>query len=91
MLWEDIGNYRKSAARYIRAELKSGSKIKRNRLFITHAGCTASDIKMVKKYVSSFMKFDEVVATNASATISSNCGPKTFGLIYITAKHIPRL
>ena len=81
-----IGNYRKSAARYIRVELKDNKKIKSNRLFITHAGCSTNDIKMIKKYVSSIMKFDEVVVTKASATISSNSGPRTFGLLYIKEK-----
>lgn len=81
-----IGNYRKSAARYIRAELKDNKKIKSNRLFITHAGCSTNDIKMIKKYVTSIMKFDEVVVTKASATISSNSGPRTFGLLYIKEK-----
>ena len=78
-----FGNYRRSAARYIRAELKSVNRIKNNRLFITHAGCSTSDIKMVKKYVGSLMQFDEIVVTKASATISSNSGPRTFGLLYI--------
>ncbi len=78
-----MGNYSKSAARYIRAELKSGRKIKSNRLFITHAGCRTSDIKMVKNEVNRIMKFDEIMVTNASATISSNSGPRTFGLLYI--------
>ena len=81
-----IGNYRKSAAKYVRAELRANRKIKGNRLFITHAGCSTSDIKMVKKYVGSLMKFDEIVVTKASATISSNSGPRTFGLLYIKEK-----
>ncbi|MBQ5318576.1 MAG: DegV family protein [Oscillospiraceae bacterium] len=81
-----VGNYKKSAVRYIRAELKSGKKIKSNMLFITHAGCSTNDIKMVKRYVASLMKFDEVFVTKASATISSNSGPRTFGLLYIKEK-----
>ena len=81
-----IGNYKRSAAKYVRAELKSTNRIKSNRLFITHAGCSTSDIKMIKKYVSNFMKFDDVIVTKASATISSNSGPRTFGLLYIKEK-----
>ena len=78
-----VGNYKRSAAKYVRAELKSINRIKSNRLFITHAGCSTSDVKMIKKYVSNLMTFDEVIVTMASATISSNSGPRTFGLLYI--------
>ncbi len=81
-----VGNYKRSAAKYVRAELKSSNKVKSNRLFITHAGCSTSDIKMIKKYAGNFMKFDDVIVTKASATISSNSGPRTFGLLYIKEK-----
>ncbi len=77
-----IGNYEKSALRYVRKELKTPN-IKTDRLFITHAGCTASDIKMIKNEVSRIMKFDSVIVTKASATVSGNSGPRTFGLLYV--------
>ncbi len=78
-----IGNYEKSAVRYIRSELKNYSKIKNKLLFITHAGCRASDMKLARLQVNHIMKFDEVIVTKASATISGNSGPRTFGLLYI--------
>ena len=81
-----FGDYSKSAERYVRAELRAAKAIKSNRLFITHAGCSTSDIKAVKKYISGMMKFDEVIVTKASATISSNSGSRTFGLLYIKEK-----
>lgn len=77
-----IGNYEKSALRYVRKELKT-PKIKTDRLFITHAGCTASDIKLIKKEVNRIMKFNSVIVTKASATVSGNSGPRTFGLLYV--------
>lgn len=80
-----IGNYEKSALRYIRKELKTPG-IRTDRLFITHAGCTASDIKMIKKEINRIKKFDAVIVTKASATISSNSGPRTFGLLYVREK-----
>ena len=80
-----IGNYEKSALRYVRKELKTPN-IKKDRLFITHAGCTASDIRMIKNEVSRIMKFDSVIVTKASATVSGNSGPRTFGLLYVKEK-----
>ncbi|MBQ2824582.1 MAG: DegV family EDD domain-containing protein [Oscillospiraceae bacterium] len=77
-----IGNYEKSALRYIRKELKA-HKIKTDRLFITHAGCTANDIKLIRKEVNRVMKFDSVIVTKASATVSGNSGPRTFGVLFV--------
>ena len=76
-----IGNYEKSALRYVRKELKTPN-IRTDRIFITHAGCTARDIKL-KREVNRIMKFDSVIVTKASATISGNSGPRTFGLLYV--------
>ena len=77
-----IGNYEKSALRYIRKELK-GKKIRTDRLFITHAGCTANDIKLIRKEVNRVAKFDSVLVTKASATVSGNSGPRTFGVLFV--------
>lgn len=81
-----LGNYERSAVRYVRSELRKSKKIKTNRLFITHAGCSTNDIKIVKKEVQRIMDFDEIIVTKASATVSSNSGPRTFGLLYIMEK-----
>lgn len=77
-----IGNYERSALRYVRKELRTPG-IKTNRLFITHAGCTASDIRVIRSEVNRIMKFDSVIVTKASATVSGNSGPRTFGLLYV--------
>ncbi len=81
-----IGDYKRSALNYIRSELKPHKSIRTKRLFITHAGCSVNDIRLIKKEVNRIMKFDEVIVTKASATISSNSGPRTFGLLYLTEK-----
>ncbi len=78
-----IGDYRKCAVRYVRNVLKRSDKIKKDTLFITHAGCTVNDLRLIKKEVSRIAKFDSIVVTKASATISGNSGPRTFGLLYI--------
>lgn len=77
-----IGNYEKSALRYVRKELKDADNIKKARIFITHAGCSVSDIKLVKEEITKLKKFDEILVTKASATISGNSGPRTFGVLF---------
>lgn len=80
--WQ-IGDYEKSAVRYIRNELRKSGKIHNKRLFVTHAGCRTSDIKLARKEIDRLMDFDEIIVTKASATVSGNSGPRTFGLLYI--------
>lgn len=78
-----IGDYEKSALRYIRKELKDQQLIDPGRLFITHANCSVNDLKMVRREVDKIMAFDSVMVTKASATISGNSGPRTFGLLFV--------
>lgn len=78
-----MGNYEQCMRLYIRRELKKHKNIDTKRLFITHASCTAKDIKSAKKEIDRIISFDEVIVTNASATISGNSGPRTLGLFFI--------
>lgn len=80
-----IGNYEKSALRYVRKELKKQNVVN-DRLFITHAGCTANDIKLIRNEVNHIMKFDSVIVTKASATVSGNSGPRTFGVLFVKSE-----
>ncbi|MGN0578837.1 MAG: DegV family protein [Ruminiclostridium sp.] len=78
-----IGNYDKSVRRYIKSELRSSKNIETKRLFITHAGCSIKAINEVRALAEKLYSFDEILVTKASATISSNCGAGTVGVLYI--------
>lgn len=78
-----VGNYDKAVMRYIKSELTRSGKINKKRLFITHAGCTVKLISAVKEQTKRFCSFDEVIVTKASATISSNCGMGTVGVLFV--------
>lgn len=77
------GNYEKAVLRYVRGELKRGGRINKNRLFITHAGCPIKMISQIREEVEKRCGFDGVIVTKASATVSSNCGPQTLGVIFV--------
>ncbi|MGN1339429.1 MAG: DegV family protein [Oscillospiraceae bacterium] len=77
------GNYEKAVMSYIKGELHHDNKINRKRLFITHAGCTVKLIEMVQEQAMKLCSFDEVLVTKASATISSNCGMGTVGVLFV--------
>lgn len=78
-----IGNYEKSVMRYIRSALKRSGQIDTGRLFITHAGCTLKMISQIRAEAKRLCKFDEIIVTQASATISGNCGLGTVGVIFV--------
>lgn len=76
-----FGDYRRSVLRYVRKELYK-KRIKCDKIFITHAGCSVSVVKMARKEIDRYLKFDSVMITKASATISSNSGMGTLGLLF---------
>lgn len=78
-----IGNYEKCVMRYVRRELRAQSKIDKKRIFITHAGCPVKLINRVKDMVMEKCPVEEILVTNASATISSNCGANSIGVLFM--------
>ena len=78
-----IGDYEKSALRYIRRELKKQSQIKRERLFIVYTTLPVRILKRVKEQAEMCCSFEEVIETKASATITSNCGANAVAVMYV--------
>lgn len=79
----EMGNYQKSIIRYIRRQLKKSDKIDKKRLFITHCSCSVKTVNLAKKVALEKCKFERVDVTNASATISGNCGANTIGVLFV--------
>lgn len=52
------------------------------RVFITHSGCDAEIIDMVKAKVEALGVFEEILITQAGGVISSHCGPNTLGVLF---------
>lgn len=80
-----IGDYERAINSYIRGQLRKSGRIDKNRCFITHVGCSIRMINDIKKEIVSRCSFKELSVTKASATISSNCGPETFGLLFVNS------
>lgn len=79
----EMGNYNKSVLRYVKKQLKKTGKIEKNRVFITHTICPVKLVSMVKHMVRDKNVFEEVIETDASATITSNCGANTIGVLFV--------
>lgn len=73
-------NYQKH---YIHSRLKHPEKIDTSRAFVTHAGCTKEQVDSYVAEVRKVVPFERIHVCNASATVASNCGPGTFGVIFM--------
>lgn len=78
-----IGTYERCVMRYIRGALRHSGQIDNRRLFITHAGCTIKMLSQIKAEAERLCKFDEIIVTQASATVSGNFGPGMVGVVLI--------
>ncbi|MGN0695692.1 MAG: DegV family protein [Oscillospiraceae bacterium] len=78
-----VGRYDKAMLRYVRGELRMNGRINKKRLFITYAGCAIKTVSEIRAETEKLCRFDEVIVTKASATVSSNCGPGTLGVIFV--------
>lgn len=81
-----IGSYEKASLRYVKKELKNAGCIDKRRIFITHVGLSKRMLNQIKNVIYRRCKPDELIETKASATISSNCGPGTFGVLFVNKK-----
>lgn len=52
-------------------------------LFITYAGLSSSELQEIEKQVRQKIDFQKIVFQEASPSILTNCGPGTFGLLYM--------
>lgn len=78
-----IGDYPASIRRYIKKALRHPENICSDRVFITHAACLHTDLDTARSTVMQYADFQEITVTKASATISSNCGPRTVGVLFV--------
>ena len=77
------GNMKRAYMDYIRENFKGKKNIDTRLLFITYAGCSSRQVREFKEEVAKYQKFETIVIQKASATISSNCGLGTMGVLYI--------
>lgn len=78
------GKIEKSIQKYVVDRLKDRDDIIKDRVFITHSGCSVDLLNQVKQLVIESQPFEEVFITRASCTISCHCGPNTLGVLFKT-------
>ena len=78
-----MGNKPTVARKYIRRTLKKPARIDNKLLFITHAGMRPEALEEITQMVEKRIKFEQVIYQKASPAISINCGPESFGLLFM--------
>lgn len=82
-LWKiEAGNMHRVNSQYVRKLLKHSRQIDSRLLILTYAGCSVRQIDEILAEVEKYIKFDKIIVQKASATVSSNCGVGTFGLMF---------
>lgn len=77
-----LGNYEKACAKYVKGLLKKSNQIDESIGFVTYAGCTHEKLSRIEKLVNEYCPFNELYEIQASATVSCNCGPDSFGVLF---------
>ena len=78
-----IGTRETAWNRYISLALKHRKTIDTSILFITYVGLNSDELKEIKQQVLKRVPFEKVICQKASPAVASNCGPGTFGLLYM--------
>ncbi|MDF2800339.1 MAG: hypothetical protein K0S61_242 [Anaerocolumna sp.] len=77
------GNNKKVLLHYLSDLKPELLKANRERVFITHSGCEDEVIDTLYKELQLINIFKEIHITRAGSVISSHCGPKTLGILYV--------
>ncbi|MCH5349335.1 MAG: DegV family EDD domain-containing protein [Oscillospiraceae bacterium] len=78
-----MGTEEYTRKKYIDSAFKVMGEIDTSMLFITYAGLSRNDLKSIIEQVNSKMEFQQIICQKASPAVATNCGPGTFGLIFM--------
>jgi len=79
----EMGNFAHVARRYVRKVFADIRNIDRRILFITYAGMDSQRIRYIQQLVKQYCPFERIYVQKASAAIACNCGPGSFGLLFM--------
>ncbi|MBQ1548428.1 MAG: DegV family EDD domain-containing protein [Lachnospiraceae bacterium] len=78
-----MGSERRCYENYIKYALPAGGHPDTGLVFVTCAGMSEEDIVWIENMVRERFNFEHIIFKKASAGIASNCGPGTFGLLFL--------
>ena len=86
----EVGSFSHMAKRYIRKTLQEARNIDRRILFITYSGLDKEKLQYIQNLVQQYCTFERVYLQKASSAITSNCGPGSFGLLFMRRDDVSR-
>ncbi len=78
-----MGSFEHVSKSYVRKVFMDARNIDRRILFITYAGMDEESLAYIQELVKQYCPFERVYLQKASAAISCNCGPGSFGLLFM--------
>ena len=78
-----IGRQAKVRKDYILSEMKVMKRADTKTLFIAYVGLSRQELDEIKALISTKYSYDRIYYIKASSAISANCGPGSFGLLYM--------
>ncbi|WP_322173300.1 DegV family protein [Acutalibacter caecimuris] len=78
-----LGGFPRVAKSYVRQLLIESRNIDRRILFITYSGMDEKKLQYIQNLVQQYCPFERVYLQKASSAIASNCGPGSFGLLFM--------
>ncbi|MGN0160571.1 MAG: DegV family protein [Lachnospiraceae bacterium] len=78
-----VGTKEYAWRKYVDLALNVHGEIDKRILFITYAGLSIEELNDVKEQVQMKVPFEQVIYQKASPAVATNCGPGTFGLLFM--------
>ncbi|MDO4537976.1 MAG: DegV family protein [Coriobacteriales bacterium] len=78
-----FGSREASWRSYVKSSLVTPSTIDKRTLFITHAGLSHAELEHIRELVARRVLFEHVYIKEAAPAIAANCGPGSFGLLFL--------
>jgi len=78
-----MGQFKVILKKYVDDMLERSENIRRNICFVTHTKTDTETVQSIIDYVKSKNIFDDVVDSDAGATITCHCGENTLGILYL--------
>ena len=79
----EVGGFSRTARKYVRKMFQETRTIDRRILIITYCGLDAKKLQYVQGLVRQYCPFERIYLQKASSAIASNCGPESFGLLFM--------
>ena len=79
----EMGSFPHVAKKYVKKVLQNTANIDRRILFITYSGMDDKRLQYIQGLVRQYCPFEHVYLQKASSAIASNCGPGSFGLLFM--------